>query len=392
MKNHSIISTIVNEMNRINDESIFKKDEKFNTYCETLNKHIVLEDSYYDEVLAYIRTFSDAYKIGLKNAFIFSYYDYGNSISLIEEISDEILEITMNEVDEISSQDINRLIEIGNQFYNTFSKTALSIYNDTFLETDLSYVELVNMPYTYYIYANKKNTPLKNIGFFGPSKEYNGTVGDSFLNQELANKTGVLTIPQYFYTSEFITDYKEANDAKYNFVITKSDYSRTSVEYYLKKSGSYFYEMTNPIYRSIRSTVYLVDNFKLIFSIVGSVVGVFAALMLLNFISSSISYKKKEIGILRAVGAKGSDVFKIFYSEAGIISLICFILSIISTGITCYYLNQSISTYVQINIFEFGIINILLILLVALVISIAATYFPILSASKKAPVDSIRSL
>ena len=39
---------------------------------------------------------------------------------------------------------------------------------------------------------------------------------------------------------------------------------------------------------------------------------VFAALLLMNFISTSINYKKREIGVLRALGARGSDIFGIF--------------------------------------------------------------------------------
>ena len=70
---------------------------------------------------------------------------------------------------------------------------------------------------------------------------------------------------------------------------------------------------------------------------------VFSGLMLLNFISTSISNKQKEIGILRAVGARGSDVFKIFFSEAAIICLICVALSIVLSGVGCYIFNEKIT-------------------------------------------------
>ena len=72
------------------------------------------------------------------------------------------------------------------------------------------------------------------------------------------------------------------------------------------------------------------------------VLAVFSTLLLSNFISLSISNKKKEIGILRAVGARGSDVFKIFIAESLTISIICSILALVGTAFVCYALNSSV--------------------------------------------------
>ena len=115
--------------------------------------------------------------------------------------------------------------------------------------------------------------------------------------------------------------------------------------------------------------------------------------LLLNFISVSISSKNKDIGILRAVGARGSDVFKIFFSESSIITLICFVLSAVAAGFVCNYLNQQLSeSMIGVKLLNYGVINIGLILGVALVISFIATFIPVLIASKKPPVEAIRSL
>ena len=77
---------------------------------------------------------------------------------------------------------------------------------------------------------------------------------------------------------------------------------------------------------------------------VGIGFAVFAALLLMNFISTSISYKKREIGILRALGARGSDVFGIFFNESSVISIINFTLATIATFVTCGILNNVIIT------------------------------------------------
>ena len=85
----------------------------------------------------------------------------------------------------------------------------------------------------------------------------------------------------------------------------------------------------------------------------------------MTYISASVSYKKREIGILRAVGARSSDVFGIFFNEALVISLIVFGLATVASGITVALTNASLrSTYgLPITLLSFGIREIGLILL-----------------------------
>jgi AGZA family xanthine/uracil permease-like MFS transporter len=62
--------------------------------------------------------------------------------------------------------------------------------------------------------------------------------------------------------------------------------------------------------------------------------------MLSNFIATSISLKKQEIGILRAIGSRSNDVFRIFFAEAFIIAMINFFLAIVSTGVVAGVINS----------------------------------------------------
>ena len=150
--------------------------------------------------------------------------------------------------------------------------------------------------------------------------------------------------------------------------------------------------MTNANYISLKFVIDMITTLKTVFLIVGVVFAVFAALMLFNFISSSISSKTKEIGILRAVGARGSDLFKIFFSESGLLSIICAILSIIISIVVCYFLNKNLAEAMTIKLLNFGFINILLIVVGATLLAFIGTFIPVFIASKKQPVDSIRTL
>ncbi len=136
----------------------------------------------------------------------------------------------------------------------------------------------------------------------------------------------------------------------------------------------------------------MVDTLSKVFFWVGLVLAVFAALLLSNFISVSISYKKKEIGILRAVGARSLDVFKIFFSESFVITFICVVLSVIGSVACCYLINSVVATMMDATLFVFGITSLVVLIAVALVTVIVATFLPVWNAAKKKPVESIRAL
>lgn len=135
-----------------------------------------------------------------------------------------------------------------------------------------------------------------------------------------------------------------------------------------------------------------VKSMAKIFLYVGLVMAVFAALLLSNFISVSISQKKKDIGILRAVGARSADVFKIFFSESFVITAICVGLSIAASIFICGFLNTSLAAELGAALLVFGPMSILVLVGIALATAIIATFLPVHNAAKKKPVESIRAL
>ena len=64
-----------------------------------------------------------------------------------------------------------------------------------------------------------------------------------------------------------------------------------------------------------------------------------------------MAFKKQEIGILRAIGARGIDVASIFMNEAGIIALINLVLALIGALIGAkvvnHYVSEGISLYLS---------------------------------------------
>lgn len=161
---------------------------------------------------------------------------------------------------------------------------------------------------------------------------------------------------------------------------------------YIVADDDSFFKLASPVSEQLSFVNQLIDSLEKVFLWVGIVMALFSMLLLLNFISVSISNKKKEIGILRAVGARSADVFKIFYAESAIITIICYVLAMIACFVICPILNTQIAATLSVSIFVFRPVSWLIMLAIALVTSIIATFLPVYSIARKKPVESIRAL
>jgi ABC-type antimicrobial peptide transport system permease subunit len=129
-----------------------------------------------------------------------------------------------------------------------------------------------------------------------------------------------------------------------------------------------------------------------VFLWVGVGFAAFASLMMFNFIVTSINYKKREIGILRAIGSRSNDVFSIFFSESFVIAMINFVLSAgISFGVTMLINNLLREEYgLLMTILSFGVMNIIYIFAISLGVAFIASFMPVRKIAAKKPIDAIR--
>ena len=128
-----------------------------------------------------------------------------------------------------------------------------------------------------------------------------------------------------------------------------------------------------------------------VFLYIGIGFAVFSALLLMNFISISISYKKKEIGILRALGARGSDVYGIFLNESLIITMINFVVAVAATiGFTILINNLVVQDLgIALMLLSFGIRQVGLLFGVSLLVALVGSFLPTNRISRMKPIDAI---
>lgn len=117
----------------------------------------------------------------------------------------------------------------------------------------------------------------------------------------------------------------------------------------------------------------------------------FDILLIMNFMYNSISYRKKEVGILRALGSKSTDVMKIFLWEAIVLSLISGTFASILLVIVSNALNPFVKTHMRLlsTPFLVGIRQFLVIYLLVFLVTFISSILPLLRMSKMKPIDAI---
>ena len=152
------------------------------------------------------------------------------------------------------------------------------------------------------------------------------------------------------------------------------------------------YELQNPVTFELEGIHEVLLVLADVFLYVGIALAAFASLMLANFIGTSIAYKKQEIGILRAIGARSGDVFRIFFSEGFVIAMINFILSAAGTFAAVSIINYLLrsETGILITILTFSFRQVALLFAISLAAAAVSCFLPVRKIASKKPIDAIR--
>ncbi len=202
---------------------------------------------------------------------------------------------------------------------------------------------------------------------------------------------GTIVISDDMFKDEF--DYLLGN---YNFALGAMPEDKDGIKdlarFCYEEMKDYGYAFENPTSFELDALKELFEGLAQVFVWIGVFFAVFASILLSNFIATSISYKKQEIGILRAIGARGNDVFRIFFAEAFIIAMINFVLSFAGTGLATYFINDAIrDAGLLVTVLNFGIRQFIVLILISIAVAIIASFLPVKKIASKKPIDAIRN-
>jgi len=136
-----------------------------------------------------------------------------------------------------------------------------------------------------------------------------------------------------------------------------------------------------------------IDSLSNVFRYVSLVLAVFVIIVMFSNISASVLDAKKEIGTLRAIGARGRDVAMIFIIEAVILAAITSVFAIWVLVSITQKLNNYLTSQIDIplTIFNPSILIFGELVLLALVVAIVASFIPVKRVSLMKPIDAIKN-
>ncbi len=135
----------------------------------------------------------------------------------------------------------------------------------------------------------------------------------------------------------------------------------------------------------------MLDVLTVVLSGIAGISLVVSSIMILVVLYISVVERTKEIGLLRAIGARSKDIKRIFVSEAFLIGLSSGVIGLLGA-----YLSSILVNNISTDLFDMTVMNItpayaLIGVSISTIVSMIAGLFPANKAAKLDPVDSLRT-
>jgi putative ABC transport system permease protein len=222
-------------------------------------------------------------------------------------------------------------------------------------------------------------------------------IGGSFTENAIISLESAKLLPSTDFSSvwDLIGRNDSSQKGKYNsvYVRVKSPKYVGTVKKQLKKMNYQIFSFIDQL-DEIRNNFIIVD---MMLSAIGIIALFVAGLGIINTMVMSILERKKEIGIMKALGAAESDIKKIFFVEASIIGLFGGILGLLLgwsvTEIATIVIKANIPSGELVNaqLFSFPFWLLGGAILFSIIISLTAALYPAYRAASVDPVIALRN-
>lgn len=149
-----------------------------------------------------------------------------------------------------------------------------------------------------------------------------------------------------------------------------------------------YFDMSEMFLVNMRSTLDLVSAMLIAVAAISLVV---STVMIGVITSNSVVERTREIGILRAIGARKKDIRNVFIAETSIIGLCSGLIGIFVTYILCPVLSVIIKAVTGIgSLLHFHPLHALILVCLSLALTVISGIIPAIMASRKNVVDALR--
>lgn len=296
------------------------------------------------------------------------YYDGTNWVKTKALKEDEVI-INLYQLISESTQDYKKGLE---KYISNNPNEDRNVLEKKFFVNYIKKYDIIGKPVNFMVRDNKDKTikeykDLKIIGITGLEGQSN-----YYLSYDLVGeyKINVLQKTGYFIP---MTEYKD-----FKYMLETFPYNQSI-------------QAETPYSGEVTLLVRTIEILKSIAFWVSLVLFIFTVFLIGNFIMTSIHYRKKEIGVLRALGSRSIDVIKIFLWEGLVMSFVSGTVSAILLIVVTNLLNNMImaGTNMILTPFILGIRQFVMIYLIVFIVTIISSIIPIIKISKMKPIDAI---
>lgn len=114
-----------------------------------------------------------------------------------------------------------------------------------------------------------------------------------------------------------------------------------------------------------------------------------SAIMIIVTTYMSVSERIREIGVLRALGARSKDIRGLFTNEALLMGIISAIIGIIMAYVVQFAMNSALKSLVHFNIVQVSVGHVIFAVVISLVIALIASFVPSRRAAKLNTIDAL---
>ena len=162
--------------------------------------------------------------------------------------------------------------------------------------------------------------------------------------------------------------------------------------YFTREDGFTLNWYSNSVLQLIKQNEMIIHQVADLFLWVALALALFSVFMLYNYMSTSISSKKRSVGVLRGLGAGRKDILLAFLTESLFISAVNGVFANVFAVLGVNLVNKYILEIMNISVkfALFGLRQILIISVVSVLTGLLSSILPIFKIAKKKPVELIR--
>ena len=252
---------------------------------------------------------------------------------------------------------------LGQRFAFKFSDS-----NSGEIYTDCGELKLVGVVFSY---DDKENTEFSHNDDYMP-KFATGSNTAKKISLALSNPSILLSVDSIDNLQKFLVNFRSKHDG-YVFNVGVYDDSYSSFVYAFERE---------------------ISLFQYIFLAVAVLLTVIMILLVINLISFGIVSRKKEIGILSALGATNGDITKIFIIETAIIAAITFIVNLAAILIAITVCNGLFTMNMSLGValMRFDYLTVITLIAGSFGLLLLAALIPLRKIIKLKPIDAIKDL